>query len=47
VSDDYTPATSRFPGRIDWVRIDVGEDALVPGDHPTAEDRFRLAMGRQ
>lgn len=47
VSDDYTPHSSRFPGVIDWVRIDVGEDALVEGDHPTAEDRFRLAMGRQ
>lgn len=47
VSDDYTPATSRYPGRIDWVRIDVGEDALVPEDHPTPEDRFRLAMARQ
>ncbi len=47
VSDDYTPATSRFPGRIDWVRIDVGDQALVPGDHPTPEDRLRLAMARQ
>lgn len=47
VSDDYTPATSRFMGRIDWVRIDVGDDALVPGDHPTPEDRLRLVMARQ
>ena len=27
VSPDYTAHTSRFSGKIDWVRIDLGEDA--------------------
>ena len=27
VSPDYTAHTSRFTGKIEWVRIDLGEDA--------------------
>ncbi|HET7899622.1 MAG TPA: hypothetical protein VFL59_00440, partial [Candidatus Nanopelagicales bacterium] len=45
VSDDYTPRTSRFTGRIGWVQIDLGDD-----DHGgliTAADRWRVAMARQ
>jgi hypothetical protein len=41
VSPDYTPHTSRFSGKIDWVRIDLGEDAK------DADERFRIAMARQ
>ncbi|WP_426566786.1 sulfatase-like hydrolase/transferase [Angustibacter sp. McL0619] len=45
VTDDYTPATSRFTGRIHWVQIDVGDD-----DHDhfiDPEERMRVAMARQ
>jgi hypothetical protein len=45
VTDDYTPATSRFSGRIDWVQIDLGDD-----DHDHYIDpveRLRIAISRQ
>ena len=44
VSDDYTPESSKFTGRIGWVQLDVGEGQ---GDPATAEDRWRVAMARQ
>ena len=45
VSEEYTPATSRFTGTIRWVQIDLGEDAV---DHEvSAEDRWRVALARQ
>ena len=44
VSDDYTSATSHFSGTVNWVQIDLGEDA----DHLiTVEERMRVAMARQ
>ncbi len=47
VSPDYTAHTSRFSGKIEWVRIDLGEDA-ADGDHYIEPDeRFRIAMARQ
>jgi arylsulfatase len=47
VSDDYTPATSRFTGTIEWVQIDI-DDAAEDLDHLiTPEERFRIAMARQ
>lgn len=45
VSDDYTPQTSRFRGRINWVQIDLGGD-----DHDhliDPDERVRIAMARQ
>ena len=45
VSSDYTAATSRFTGKIDWVQIDLGDD-----DHDhfiTDEERLRIALARQ
>ena len=45
VSPDYTPQSSRFTGRINWVQIDVGSD-----DHDhfiDPEERMRIAMARQ
>ncbi|MFK4805417.1 sulfatase-like hydrolase/transferase [Microbacterium sp. ZW CA_36] len=45
VSDDYTPQTSRFRGRINWVQIDLGAD-----DHDhliDPDERVRIAMARQ
>ena len=45
VSPDYTPQSSRFTGRIHWVKIDTGDD-----DHEhliDPEERLRVAMARQ
>jgi arylsulfatase len=45
VSDDYTPETSRFTGKVNWVQLDQGGDDqshLI-----TPEDRLRVAMARQ
>jgi arylsulfatase len=45
VSPDYTPQTSRFTGKIQWVQIDLGDD-----DHDhliDPEERMRIAMARQ
>ncbi|MFF3065996.1 sulfatase-like hydrolase/transferase [Oerskovia sp. NPDC057915] len=45
VSPDYTPRTSRFTGKIRWVRIDLGDD-----DHDhyiDPDERLRIAMARQ
>ena len=45
VTPDYTPATSRFTGRINWVQIDLGAD---DNDHfIDTEERLRVAMARQ
>jgi arylsulfatase len=47
VSDDYTPRSSVFSGKIRWVQIDL-EDAAEDVDHLiTAEQRFHVAMARQ
>jgi arylsulfatase len=45
VTPDYTAATSRFAGRINWVQIDLGDD-----DHDhfiDPEERLRVAMSVQ
>jgi len=45
VSDDYTPQSSRFTGKIQWVQIDTGDD-----DHDhliDPDERLRIAMARQ
>ena len=45
VSSEYTPASSRFNGRIAWVQIDIGAD---DNDHYIDDDeRLRIAMARQ
>jgi len=44
VSPDYTPTTSRFTGKIQWVQVDLGDD-----DHDhyiTDEERLRIAMSQ-
>ena len=44
-SPDYGPTGNAFTGEIAWVQIDIGNDSH---DHLiTAEDRLRIAMGRQ
>lgn len=45
VTADYTTASSRFSGRINWVQIDLGDDT---NDHfIDPEERFRIIMARQ
>ncbi|MBM7503390.1 arylsulfatase [Agromyces aurantiacus] len=46
VSDDYPAGGNAFTGRIAWVQIDLGDDALAQDHLITAEDRLRIAMGR-
>lgn len=45
VSSRYTARTSRFTGRIAWVRLDVGTDGAP--HEVSAEERLRVAMARQ
>lgn len=45
VSDDYGPTGNTFSGTIQWVQIDLGDDAL---DHEVSpEERLRVALARQ
>jgi arylsulfatase len=47
VSDDYGPKDSAFTGRVQWVQLDLGEDAEDADHLITAEERLRVAMSRQ
>jgi arylsulfatase len=47
VSPDYTAHTSKFNGKINWVKIDLGKDAEDANHYITHEERMRVAMGRQ
>jgi arylsulfatase A-like enzyme len=47
VSDDYDAEGSIFSGTVNWVQIDLGEDAEDADHLITPEERLRVAMGRQ
>jgi arylsulfatase A-like enzyme len=47
VSDDYGPRDSGFTGRVQWVQIDLGDDAEDADHLMTPEERLRVAMARQ
>jgi arylsulfatase len=47
VSDDYHGESSSFPGRVNWVQIDLGEDADDADHLITPEERLRVVMARQ
>jgi arylsulfatase A-like enzyme len=47
VSPDYTAHTSRINGKINWVRIDLGDDAKDADHYIEPDERFRVAMARQ
>jgi arylsulfatase A-like enzyme len=47
VSDDYGSKDSIFSGRIQWVQIDLGDDAEDADHLITPEERLRVAMARQ
>ena len=45
VTPEYSSASSRFTGKINWVQIDLGDDT---NDHLIdPEERLRIAMARQ
>jgi arylsulfatase A-like enzyme len=47
VSDDYDAASSVFTGTVNWVQIDLGDDAEDADHLITPEERLRVAMARQ
>jgi len=47
VSPDYTAHTSGFSGTVNWVQIDLGDDAKDADHYIDADERFRIAMARQ
>ena len=47
VSDDYDAESSVFTGTVNWVQIDLGEDADDADHLITPEERLRVAMARQ
>jgi Sulfatase len=47
VSDDYSGASSVFTGTVNWVQIDLGDDAEDADHLIEPEERLRVAMARQ
>jgi arylsulfatase A-like enzyme len=47
VSDDYGAGDNAFNGRVEWVQIDLGEDAEDTDHLISPEERLRVAMARQ
>jgi arylsulfatase len=47
VSDDYGASGNEFSGRVDWVQIDLGEDAEDADHLISPHERLRVAMARQ
>jgi hypothetical protein len=47
VSSDYTAHTSAFSGTVNWVQIDLGDDAKDADHHIDPDERFRVVMARQ
>ena len=47
VSPDYTAHTSKFNGTVNWVQIDLGDDAKDADHYIDPDERFRIAMARQ
>ena len=47
VTDDFVGGQTEFSGRVSWVEIDLGEDAVDHDHLITPEERLRVAMARQ
>jgi arylsulfatase len=47
VSDDLGPQAGRFTGRIEWVQIDLGDDAADADHWISPDERLRVAMSIQ
>jgi hypothetical protein len=41
------PTRGGFTGKIDWLRIDLGDDAKEADHYVDPDQRFRVAMARQ
>jgi arylsulfatase A-like enzyme len=47
VTDDLAPGETEFTGRVNWVEIDLGDDAADADHLIGAEERLQIAMARQ
>jgi arylsulfatase A-like enzyme len=47
VTDDFGTQATAFTGRVEWVQIDLGDDAEDADHLITADERLRVAMARQ
>jgi arylsulfatase len=47
VTDDLSVEETAFKGGIQWIQIDVGDDAKDADNYISAEERFRIAMAIQ
>ena len=47
VSPDYGPNDNGFNGSVNWVQIDIDENAEDLDHLITPEERYRVAMARQ
>jgi arylsulfatase A-like enzyme len=47
VTDDLLPGETEFTGRVNWVEIDLGDDAADADHMISAEERLQIAMARQ
>ena len=47
VSSDYGPKDNQFNGQVNWVQIDIDENAEDLDHLITPEERFKVAMARQ
>jgi hypothetical protein len=47
VTDDFGSQATAFTGRVEWVQIDLGDDAEDSDHLITGEERLRVAMARQ
>jgi hypothetical protein len=47
LSDDYSGGSSIFTGRVNWVQIDLGDDAEDADHLITPDERLKVAMARR
>ena len=47
VSPDYGPTDNEFNGTVNWVQIDVDENAEDSDHLITPEERYKVAIARQ
>ncbi len=47
VTTEYHASGNRFHGEVNWVQIDIGDDANDADHYISGEDRMRVAMGIQ
>jgi hypothetical protein len=47
VSPDYGPKDNAFNGTVNWVQIDIDENAEDLDHLITPEERYKVAMARQ